>query len=663
MGESMPVSNSANLNTVVAGTLSLAWDDGDDLHLASLRAGGREWLAGPSTPFGDGASVRNAGFAREGNVTRLTGALDPAGLTIDATWTAWPDHSVLVADYEVRNDTDASLELGSLPSLTLAMDRNGGDQLALLNGGRWDEAMPPPAYRLDTRELDEFRQLTIGAAGDGRSTAEHVPWLVLTDPSGGGMIASLAWSGRWRLDAHRSGDTIVISIGIADFAHTLAPGECISLPGLVLHGFDGNLDDAANTWRDWVTHHWMPATPENWPWVQYNHWYAYAGDIDEDRLYGEAVYAAAAGAEVFVIDDGWFMGRLATSYVRGWGDWREDPAKFPSGLKAFGDRIRGLGMKFGLWVEPERADDTGALVAAHPEWVARRDGAFIYRPNDGNHEADGALQGVHLCLGNPDVQRWMADDIVRVVREYGVDWLKWDYNLGYGLGCNDPNHGHQAGDGHHAHTLGLYTVFGAIREACPDLVIENCASGGHRMDLGTLRHSHTNWVSDYTHRAASCRQHAQGAGLFLPLAHVNTWVLDKRDRYEFRSRMGGGFGFSDFMGKWSAAEREDLAAAVGEYKALRPFLHGRRYLLTGPLHQDWDIWQFVHPDGNRIALLAFRENGRIDEVRVGLREIDPERRYQVTDADTGGTVPMANDSLAIALTPRTSALLWVDVVS
>ncbi len=643
--------------------LTLGIQDTGEVRLASLRSPGKEWIAAPLPLFSGGgpaSTFQNVDGHRDNHTLRLTGTLAPLGLTIAWTWTSFPQHSIVVAEIEVTNDTDAAIEIDSLPSLTLAVPRDTGDQMSLLNGGRWDEALPPHAYRLETRNLDEIHQHTIGAAADGRSTADHVPWLALTTPSGGGVIASLIWSGRWRLDVRRSGDEMTISFGISDFSHRLAPGERISLPGIVLAGFAGDLDDAANTWRDWIVAHWMPSMPANWPWVQYNHWYAYGGDIDETRLFEEACFAAAAGAEVFVIDDGWFRGRRPDSYVKGWGDWREDPAKFPNGLKAFGDRVRSLGMKFGLWVEPERADDTGELVQAHPGWIAMRDGAFIYRPSDGHH-TDGATQGVHLCLGNPDVQRWMSDDVIRVVRDYGVDWLKWDYNLGYGLGCDAADHGHQATDGHHAHTLGLYRVFGEIRAACPNLVIENCASGGHRMDLGTLRHTHTNWVSDYTHRAASCRQHVQGAGLFLPLQHLNTWVLDDRDTFEFRSRMGGAFGFSSFMGEWSPEDREALAAAVAKYKLLRPFLSGRRYLLTGPLHQDWEVWQFVHPDEDRMAILAFREGGQVTEIRVYPRMVSPDRIYAVHGAsEQGPGEQLAGNDLSIALEPRSSALLWVN---
>jgi alpha-galactosidase len=261
----------------------------------------------------------------------------------------------------------------------------------------------------------------------------------------------------------------------------------------------------------------------------------------------------------------------------------------------------------------------------------------------------------------------MADEMIRVVREYGVDWFKWDYNIGYGRGCDASDHGHQATDGHYAHTHGLYQVLGELRTSCPDLVIENCASGGHRVDLGTLRYTHTNWVSDYTHRAASCRQHAQGAGLFLPLAHVNTWALEDRDHTGFRSRMGGAFGVSSFMGTWTEDEQETFRRAVEEYKRLRPLLRGDRFLLTGPWHGDWDIWQLINPSGDVMAILAFREHGSGSTVQVTPRMPHPERMWSVQYA-SGTTyrlpgVDIATAGISIRLPQaRDSEIVWMTAV-
>ena len=655
--------------TIATPALALTWSRlaSEEVQLTSLRAAGHEWLASP-TPLlslvDDGSveiAVHDVMVAEEENILRLRGRVSPFGLTVSIVWTAYEAESVVVVEMEVINETDRVIDVGPLSSLRLLL-RDDEAHLRVLAGGRWDESIPPRGYQLQTMALNEMSGgKSFGTADDGRSSGNHVPWLALTSLSGG-LLASLIWSGRWRLNVHDEGDAQSLIFGISDFTHLLQPGERLALPGVVLSGYAGDLDDGANSWRTWVTTHWMPAVPDNWPWVQYNHWYAYYGDISEERLLDEARHAARVVCEVFVVDDGWFRGRRPESYNAGWGDWVEDRLKFPDGLGAFGSHLRQLDMRFGLWVEPERADDTGALLQAHPGWMATRDGEPIVR-----HGRSGA-EGVHLCLGHPEVQRWMAADMIRVVQDYGVDWLKWDYNIGYGLGCNAGNHGHQSTDGHYAHTLGLYHVLDSLRKACPDLVIENCASGGHRVDLGTLRHTHTNWISDYTHQAASCRQHVQGAGLFLPLPHLNTWVLDDRTTTEFRSRMGGAFGVSSRMGTWTPGELDLFEQAVVEYKRLRPFLGGQRFLLTGPLYQDWEIWQLFHPSEDQFAVLAFREAGHVAEVRVELRVPVQDRSYLVERSEREeralvSAAELGSQGIRIHLPQqRSSEIIWVTSV-
>jgi alpha-galactosidase len=624
-----------------------------DLELVSLIAGGTEWMSTPTPLFDEpftGISV-----TQRGDSLRIDGLLGDNGLRASVSWTSYPESSVVRSEVRVRNASDTAISLGAVPSLRLTVPATRGSQLAMLAGGRWDESMPPRGYRLTTYDLDEYsRGRTKGVADDGRSSGEWIPWFALTSEMGG-LFAGLVWSGRWHLRSGRSDQGVSLWFGISDFAHELAPGAEIELPGVVLSGYAGDLDAGSQQWRDWICHSWTPPTPDDWPWVQYNHWYAYYGDIDQARLFTEAQLAAEAGCEVFVIDDGWFVGRRPDSYHTGWGNWVEDRAKFPDGLHAFGDRIRDLGMKFGLWVEPERAAIDSPILTAHPDWIAQRDGVPLTRPDDVSKGS------AHLCFGNPEVQQWVIDDIVRVVHEYGVDWLKWDYNIGYGLGCNLADHGHQAMDGHWAHTQGLYRVFAGIREQCPDLMIENCASGGHRVDLGTLRHTHTNWVSDYTNRAESCRQHTQGAGLFMPLAHLNTWVLERRDEVEFRSRFGGAFGVSWFLEAWSEADRRALRSAIDEYKRIRPLLNGKRYLLSGPLHQTWDIWQLESRDGSESVILAFRDGGPIDRVHIRPHLTQPDATWQIrTDHDESPQLLTGAEGLDIHIAAhRGSQILWL----
>jgi hypothetical protein len=149
----------------------------------------------------------------------------------------------------------------------------------------------------------------------------------------------------------------------------------------------------------------------------------------------------------------------------------------------------------------------------------------------------------------------------------------------------------------------------------------------------------------------------------LPLHHLNTWVLHDRDTTEFRSRMGGAFGVSSFMGQWSDAERASLTAAIAEYKQLRPLLAGDRYLLSGPLHQDWDVWQFVDPSRESFALLAFHASSRIQGVTVMPRGLLPDRIYRIRRSGDGEAVEMKGsaimaDGIAFSIAAGGSDIAW-----
>jgi hypothetical protein len=152
------------------------------------------------------------------------------------------------------------------------------------------------------------------------------------------------------------------------------------------------------------------------------------------------------------------------------------------------------------------------------------------------------------------------------------------------------------------------------------------------------------------------------------LQHVNAWVLGNRDETEFRSRMGGAFGVSSFMGQWSESERLMFQHAVEEYKRLRPFLSGQRFLLTGPLHQDWGIWQFVHPSGDDFAVLAFREGGEISDIRVNLRVPVLARSYSAQRSGVEGEIAisgaeLASEGITIRLPEkRSSEVIWITAV-
>lgn len=612
------------------------------LQLSQLRAAGHDLISTPSPVFGldnDAVNILDVEVEKDGQTICATSRIDGTDVALHITVSMDPDASIAVVSTTLCNEGDKVASVTN-PSSFLAQFGNPAPATArVIRGGKWNENIPPRAYQSVDRYLNAYHpNLTIQSGQDGRSTTDWLPQIILHGDDGG-LIIALAWSGHWSISGTRESSTWQLVAGIAQTTLTLEPGKTLRLPDVLIHGFSGSIDNGADSWRGWLDTHWTPDTPENWPWIQYNHWYAYYGDIDESRLMEEAPRAAEIGCEVFVIDDGWFQNRRPDSYFLGWGDWTEDRTKFPNGLKAFGDHIRSLGMKFGIWVEPERVDHTGQLAEQHPDWFALTDG------NPYNRDRQG-LQGHHLCLGNPEVQEWMADDISRVVRDYGIDWLKWDYNIGYTTGCTVPDHGHGPEDGSYAHTLGLYNVLNNLRSNCPDLMIENCASGGHRIDLGIARYTHTNWASDFTHLAASTRQHQLGAGLAYPLSFNNTWVLEHRSITECRSRYGGAYGVSAHLESWTNEDRATFRQSVDEYTRMRPLLTGMRVTLSGPNHQAWDVTQYSSENGASHAILAFGDEPSLPAITVIPQHIDPHARWTIEDADTQSVTTMAGIDLS-----------------
>ncbi|MFA4028569.1 MAG: hypothetical protein GDYSWBUE_000579 [Candidatus Fervidibacterota bacterium] len=577
------------------------------------------------------------------------------------TWLrAFDGEAVLETGFSIRNDGAKTVTVSGLNPLMLAVHKSEPMRLFTLTGGRYDDGFPPSSFFLAERTLANGVSYEIFCGNEGRSSAKDIAWfaLGLGSKSGGiveGIVGGLEWSGRWRGTIVRHGETVVVRMGVTEVAHRLMPSSEISSPSSFLLIFSGDLDDAGWRLHKWQEKFLCPHAPSDFPWVQYNSWFGWTTRIDEATLMREADIAAELGCEVFVVDAGWYVGCGTGDFGHGLGNWAEHRGKFPKGLKALSDYVHQRGMKFGLWVEPERVDLETDLAKRHPNWLARRDGKVI-----------GSGRYAHLCFGNPEVVEWFKERLAKIIADYGVDWLKWDYNIAYGLGCNDPTHGHQEGDGTFAHTQGVYAVKAFLRERFPRLVIEGCASGGNRIDFGILRHVHTYWLSDFTHRAPNVRFHLTGAWFALPPRYLNTWVVhDGTTVSDFRSRMGGAFGISPRLAQWDEATKELAKKCIAEYKRLRPFVLKRRFLLTPQAHslQDWTVWQFHDPESDRGAILAFREQSPNERLIVRLKGLNPAKRYELLNADTNETLmrtgeQLLHDGLAIGILELGGSALW-----
>jgi alpha-galactosidase len=546
-------------------------------------------------------------------------------------------------------------------------------------GGYKPESGEYRSFRLERKALGEA---TIESGL--RSTWDESPWMALSAGSEGGIFAGLRYSGRWRADARLHQRATLLDLAPAGIAKALEPGDIWQSPALFFGVYEGDLDEAVAVQHDYHQQVLSPPLPDDFPWVQYNTWFSYLTDYNDAQLRKEVDIAAELGMEIFYIDAGWYLGNQANDwhFAGGLGNWRENRDKFPDGIKPFADYVRGKGLRFGIWVEPERVDLRTATTGAwQTDWLLKRDG--LYSGPDFPQDTETAW----LCFGDARAQDWAIDRIGALVDELGVEWLKWDSN--FWDVCNDSGHGHGVGDGEEAQLAGVHRVWDALIERFPNLIIENCAGGGTRMDFEMAAHSHVAWVDDASEPAARNRFHLEGASYLFPPATLNSWVtesrmenLNGRDLPEpvtkaiVRSRMLGALGFSCRMVEWLPETKRVMAASIAEYKSFRHLLKDGyvshllpQATLINPLllsPQVWEAIQFRSKDASEAVILAFRNISPEDELVIHPKRLQPDASYQVTGDDgfelqkTGQE--LMESGLRVAIAPLTSGLLRLRVL-
>lgn len=441
-------------------------------------------------------------------------------------------------------------------------------------GGRWAREMQAARLALSSG-------LWSSESRTGRTSHHAPPFLVAGTPGFGddhGIVLGvhLAWSGDHRLFVERIRDgRLQVQAGERFWPGelTLAAGEAYETPLLYAARSEIGLNGLSDRLHPFVRRRIVGGRLEGRPRpVHFNTWEAVYFRHELAELQGLAETAAAVGVERFVLDDGWFRGRENDS--RGLGDWAPDPRKFPLGLEPLISHVRGLGMQFGLWVEPEMANPDSELLRAHPDWTL---GVL------GRTQPLGRGQLV-LDLTRAEVADHVFSQLDVLLRENAIDYLKWDMNRDLT---------HPASRGRAAarrQVLAVYGLMDRLRAAHPHVEIESCASGGGRADYAVLAGTERIWTSDCNDPLE--RQSIQdGFSIFFPPevmgAHVGPEASHTTARtasLEMRSLTAifGHFGIEADLRDLSAAERTQLAGAVALYKQMRPLLHAGRHVRLSP---------------------------------------------------------------------------------
>jgi alpha-galactosidase len=471
-----------------------------------------------------------------------------------------------------------------------------------------------------------------------RSSERAVP-VVWFSGTPGSFFGGVNWSGAWKLQATgpAGNGQVTVQFTLGDTSTTVSRDQPLEGP----HGFfgvaRGDQSDVTMSLQAYFrqgVRHGRPLEAL----VAFNTWFAYGTRIDEDLVREEMGHAARAGVELFVVDAGWYAGRGGVwDYSSGLGNWVADEERFPSGLAALTDYAHQLGMKIGLWVEPERLDLATVfdLKLAKERFLATSGGR--YHPDSSNEESTTA----QICLGDAEAREWLFNQLAQLIDTARPDYLKWDNN-GW-INCDRAGHGHGTKDGNFAHVKGLYAVLAALRERYPALAIENCAGGGNRLDPGLLEFTDAGWMDDVTAPSSHVRHNLEGLATIFPPAYLLSFVTDGEfetvrngsDRsLEFRSRMPGMLGLTWRSYEFDDEALEQVASEIATAKTVRAAAPAAAsFLLSDQAPADgsgeFDAMQLFSPVAGTSAVFVYASDG-LDSFTVRLKGLDAGRRYLIT---------------------------------
>ena len=545
------------------------------------------------------------------------------------TWrcTLAPACDVFTASAELQNLGDTPFRLDFLAALTLPLPAEAGQVLGF--AGRWTlefqqarDHLGVATWRRDSRRgrnaHDAFPAVIVGAElGDEAADAGPV-W-----------GAHLAWSGNHTLAI----EPLTDGRRQLQMGEWLAPGEVLLAPGESYRTPDAHFSFSAAGLNGLAAnfHGFFRSQVLRWPGgqrtprpVHLNSWEAVYFNHDLAGLKDLASAGAAVGVERFVLDDGWFHRRDHDRAALG--DWWPDAIKYPQGLAPLIEHVRGLGMQFGLWVEPEMVNPDSELYRAHPDWALHIAG----RP-----QVLGRNQLV-LDLAREEVADYLFGRLDALLRGNDIAYFKWDMNRDLATAATlAPGHAGRAA--YRAQNEALYRLLARVRAAHPALEIESCSSGGARADAGILRHTHRVWTSDCND--ALTRIGIQSGFLrFLPPeimgAHIGPAIshtTGRRHSLAFRASVAlfGHLGVEFDLRGLDADERTELAFWIAAYKDWREVCHG------GVLRQGRQgglSWvQATAPDAASALFALYR---RVEDIArytpaQRIQGLEPGRRYRL----------------------------------
>ena len=483
-----------------------------------------------------------------------------------------------------------------------------------------------------------FGKKVIDTKLGSRANAMVSPFFMLsldkpaTETAGDVVLGTLSWTGNFRFtfEVDQMNRLRVIS-GINPYYSTyrLKKGETFVTPDFVFTYSDKGVGQASRNFHNWARNHKVKDGNGD-RLTLLNNWEVTGTDFNEEKLVNMMHDAKELGVNMFLLDDGWFGNKYPRDNDhQGLGDWDVMEKKLPNGFAPIIEEGKKLGVKFGLWIEPEMVNPKSELYDKHPDWA-------ITLPN---RDIVTKRNQLVLDLSNPKVQDYVFSVVDKLLTDWpDISYFKWDCNAEI---TNIYSH-YLGKDQQHLyvdHVRGLYNVLDRIKAKYPDVPMMMCASGGGRCDFQGLEYFTEFWTSDDTDPVE--RIFIQyGMGHFMPskvlCAHVARWNGDVKIKFRTNVAMMGKLGYDYNIHEWDAKELAYSKQAVKNYEKLKPaILDGDLYRLVSPYSGNHACNQFMSKDGSLGAIFTFDIYPRWSEhcYNVKLQGLDPGACYELFEID------------------------------
>ncbi len=562
------------------------------------------------------------------------------GMKVTLLYSVFQDSDALTRSAIIENEGKEPFYIEKALSACLDMDDRGFEVMGLFGSWARERRIQRIPLGYGRQNIASFR---------GESSHQEHPFLALVTPettqdTGEVYAMNFVYSGNFIAQAEKSQfDSVRMTMGIhpEGFTWKLEPGESFTAPEVVLVYSSEGLGKMTRTFHDLYRNHLIRS-----PWLHrkrpilINNWEATYFDFDEKKLLEIAEDASELGIEMLVMDDGWFGKR--SNDDSSLGDWRVNEEKIRGGLNSLVENVKKLGMKFGIWIEPEMISPDSELYRQHPDWALQVPGRDI---------TQSRAQYV-LDLSREEVADGVYEMIAEVLHSADISYVKWDMNRQLATMGSYAWPADRQGELYHRYMLGVYRMQERLLADFPDLLLENCSGGGARFDAGMLYYSPQIWCSDDTD-AVERLAIQEGTALIYPVsamgAHVSVCPNHTVGRVTpFVTRghvaLSGTFGYELDITKLTDEEKAIVKAQTAEYHKYNDLIREGDYyrMESYTENKDRDSWMIVSKEKDRALVFCVQVlSGANRKSRfLRLKGLDPDRRYVADDREYQGSTLM-----------------------